>query len=671
MKPLSLKRLIGALLIFTPIFAAAETNIPLLEPGAWVEPLVPLIERAPLSPNGFHYDLMDIQVNVETEESYIHFVYTMQSVEAVQSGATIQIDYDPSYSSVTLHYLRKLRDGKVDDQTDADFRPLRREQGLEASVYDGMASWVSFVKNVQVGDSIEFAYTVKGRNPIFNGKYADNYTFQGWTPVADVRFRLLYPASRLIRYSGITENDATSLIIDGAVAELRVSRKDLAAIRYLPDMPDGYQAAWGLELSEFQSWAELSEWGSSLYAAEPDHLTLRKAEELTAKAASWEERVLALLEFVQDSIRYLGIETGVYSHQPRLPAQILSNLYGDCKDKAVLFCALAKAIGIDACPVLVSDWRQELLAESIVSPLVFNHVIAMIKKDGKLYFVDPTRSLQGGGLAERHIDDYRWGLALDGKADSLIRLPEPPIWKVELTERIFMDDYSGKANVSALFVYRGGAADQMRAYLLKTPTADLTKEYGEYCLSQYDSGSIISDARTIDNRALNEIGLEVKLALEELWHSDDDKEYFFVRPYFVSSMFEPPDSQSRDQPLGLIHPAVFAHKQVIQFPDERYEDNEDDTVKTAAFLLKKSRVTEGRLVTIDWLYQSLADRVEAERWPDYLDELKLASSNAAQIFIREDDKIVNEKPDYSIIIGSVAISLALFLISAFSLGRDY
>src|SRR5262249_11813697 len=124
------------------------------------------------------------------------------------------------------------------------------------------------------------------------------------------------------------------------------------------------------------------------------------------------EKVLAALRFVQDEVRYVGIELGTASHQPSQPATVLARRFGDCKDKALLLCALLRQAGIDAQPALVDSRRGAGLDEWHPSPIAFDHAVVRLSLDGREYWVDPTLTGQGGALPEMFVPSYDRALVL-------------------------------------------------------------------------------------------------------------------------------------------------------------------------------------------------------------------------------------------------------------------
>ena len=60
---------------------------------------------------------------------------------------------------------------------------------------------------------------------------------------------------------------------------------------------------------------------------------------------------------MSQDIRYVGIEKGTGGIMPRDPGLTFRQRFGDCKDKATLFLAMAKQAGFSAYPMLVATRR--------------------------------------------------------------------------------------------------------------------------------------------------------------------------------------------------------------------------------------------------------------------------------------------------------------------------
>jgi transglutaminase-like putative cysteine protease len=128
--------------------------------------------------------------------------------------------------------------------------------------------------------------------------------------------------------------------------------------------------------------------------------------ELKAKIDQWkrlpspEDRVLAALRFVQDEVRYLGIESGISGFMPAAPNTVFARRFGDCKDKTLLLDTLLTALGVEAHPTLVNTKLRRTIQQLRPAP-VFDHAISQVVAGGRTYWLDATANYERGPLAGR------------------------------------------------------------------------------------------------------------------------------------------------------------------------------------------------------------------------------------------------------------------------------
>jgi hypothetical protein len=227
--------------------------------------------------------------------------------------------------------------------------------------------------------------------------------------------------------------------------------ENLPAIEPEPMMPALSAVAGRLAITFFSektgaskrshtSWKDVGEWYTGLVRdrrqANPEIKC--KTRELTANAAGSSEKIQALASFVQRKIRYVAIEIGIGGYQPHPAADIYSNLYGDCKDKATLLSSMLREAGIESYYVLIHTGRG-IVAPQFPTGLTFNHVILAIKipKDispnryyatlqhpmlGQLLIFDPTDTLTPVGSLRGALQDNDALLVTDDGGE-LVRLP--------------------------------------------------------------------------------------------------------------------------------------------------------------------------------------------------------------------------------------------------------
>ncbi len=685
-----------------PAIAPAEGDLARSAPPPWVRPVSWSESAAPLSSTGYVDRLWDYQVNVDTQESYFHFVYLIASAGAVSDGASVSMSFDPAYQSVTLHAAKRWRPGTALSQENADFKKIQREQSLEESTYGGEQTWLAFLKDVQVGDTIEVAYTVRGFNPIFQGRYCDTFRLQGTSPVQRSSLRVLHDAARTPVFKTFNTTELGRETTNGSAAEFSITLADVPALEYEPSLAVGFQPGVRIDISEFASWAEVASWGTGLFAAPADDAVLAKTRLVIAGApaaggaasgaTAAGGAALALLRYVQDDIRYLGIETGVNSHQPRAPGEVLANRFGDCKDKVALFCSMARASGFEAWPVLVHTWRQGLVADDIPSPLAFNHVIAALAWNGGVLYLDPTRSMQGGTLEESALGDFGWGLVLRPGTGALQQLPAPRASSIRRTDLFHVKDLGGGADLDVTYQYTGESADNFRAWLAEQDPAALRKAYTEEFHDQYGEVSLTRDPAASDDRAADSLWITVGFRVAKLLTTEGKRVQFEIYPSQINDRLRDPQTVTRrTQPMYFEHPLTIVQDQVLETPLEWGLKPSNENVEDPSFLVTSAVTSSGTTVSVHSVFTSLRDRVNPADWERYLADLKKARQTIGWTVWTEPKGLAGSgtPPDeaatspvrpvtggepaanWAAGAGAFIVSVVVFLLAALNMGGDF
>lgn len=188
-------------------------------------------------------------------------------------------------------------------------------------------------------------------------------------------------------------------------------------------------------------------------------------------AASLFDKVRAEARLVRDSVRYLDVAVGIGAIQPHSAADTLSNLYGDCKDKATLLIALLASEGVQAHGLLINATKRNNVHPTIPAPDAFNHMITAIPipKEvsapawaaeaivdagdlGRLLIVDTTREECAIGSLPFNLAGKQ-GLVLAGERGRLVTLPsgQPGTHRIE---RSFATDVHADRSLDVTMVAR-------------------------------------------------------------------------------------------------------------------------------------------------------------------------------------------------------------------------
>lgn len=192
--------------------------------------------------------------------------------------------------------------------------------------------------------------------------------------------------------------------------------------------------AWGEE----KSWESLGVWYNGLLRSVPQNTpeVQKLARELTAGATTPRAKLEALVAHVRRKVRYVAVEIGIGGYRPHAPADVAKKLWGDCKDKSLLLIDLARAVGLEAWPVLIRLDESGRIDREFPSPYQFNHAITAFAAaplevkpgdpvaDG-FFFIDPTQEIGQAGYLHQGVQDQDAVVVLAEKGQ-LVRLPSQP-----------------------------------------------------------------------------------------------------------------------------------------------------------------------------------------------------------------------------------------------------
>lgn len=240
-----------------------------------------------------------------------------------------------------------------------------------------------------------------------------------------------------------------------------------------PLQPRGTEIFPTLIGSQFKTWDDFVTWykaGVESFAS-VDPRVKRKAEELTKKAKTRDEKIKAIFNWIADQVKYVNY-VSAEQWLPNRPQNVLDRMQGDCDDKAMLLMTMLKAIGItDAQEVLVqtryTGMPSVITAKGAVAPL-FDHGIAFLPASGK--------------TAERYLDatspESRIGPlpAMDARATAIRIVPggttpvvilpssDPAEHGVDGTWTLKLDA-NGSAEIAVDELHEGDSAFMLRSSL--------------------------------------------------------------------------------------------------------------------------------------------------------------------------------------------------------------
>lgn len=600
---------------------AAEPTSPAVtfnvaEAPSWVKPVKPVAALEVDADNGgISYLLIDQQVNVEPRSSYYHEARQITSENGVQNGASISVSFDPSYQALAFHFIRLTRKEIAADRLDrAQIKLLQREKDMEAFLFDGAYTAHCQLEDVRVGDIIEFAYTVEGENPVKKGKFSRVFDLDWYVPTLRAVTRLVYPARRDLHFRVKNRSIKPSITTVKGVTEWLWDEANVPARRPDRDTPSDHDPCGSIQVSEYANWGDLVDWGAPLYQIDtPLSSELEAQADRLRKISDTEERILAALRFVQDEVRYLGIESGVGSFQPTAPGEVLRRRFGDCKDKAHLLGTLLRRTGIDAIPALVSTTYRRTIAERLPAPGVFNHVILQVHTGAATYWLDATRSSQRGPLSQVYVGDFGYALVLrpGNKTLTAYTPPSGSLPRKKIVENYRIPAPEGSGELEVISEYRGRSAESTRFRFQDNGREKIQKEYLQYYARRFPR--IRASKALVYEELPGENGCRVKefYVIPDIWQLNQEKTHYEVvlYPNELDHDMGSPGSPQRDDPLALEHPISTTQEINAEMFEDWTVNVKPEKVKNAFFRYRDGGKVQGRHLQFFYAYESLADRV--------------------------------------------------------------
>jgi transglutaminase-like putative cysteine protease len=316
------------------------------------------------------------------------------SPDAVDDYAEHEFSYAPGHQRMTVNWIRVVRpDGTVVSKAPTQVQDADVPATMGDPVYTDAKVRRYSLSGVAPGTIVDWSYTIEEQKPFLPGDFSLSWSVHTGRVTRLSRYIVDLPASFRPRLIERNLTFARQETVTGGRRTYVWATRDVPRIQAEDFMADSNNAFMSIQLAAPLDWDSIGRWYSALardrYALDAN--TRAKLPGLLAGARSSSDTLRAIQRWVAQDVRYVSIALGLGGYQPRLPAEVVSTGYGDCKDKATLFIASLTALGFQAYPVLLnSGSRVERALPSIGQ---FDHAIAAVERpEGRLY-VDLTADL--------------------------------------------------------------------------------------------------------------------------------------------------------------------------------------------------------------------------------------------------------------------------------------
>ena len=441
-----------------------------------------------------------------TGQREVSFRARVQSDAGVQHLGQLVFAYSSANEKLDMDFVRvRKTDGTVVNAATSDIQDLTAPIAREAPVYTDLRQKHVTVPGLRPGDVLEYHMVWNVHAALApNHFWAEHSFVTKGVVVLNESLTVNIPVASKVKLKtepGFEpaikdDNERRVYLWNHANLKPDSDEKDKDKVKEETDEPQDFRPH--MQLTTFQSWAEVGQWYADLQRDRivPDEKIKVKAEELITGRANEKEKVRALYEYVSKNFRYVSLSLGEGRYQPHPASSVMTNQYGDCKDKHTLLASMLAATGLKAYPVLINSTRK--LDADIPSPGQFDHVISAIPLNNELLWADTTAEVAPAGLLSPVLRNKKaLMIPTTGPARIETTPAEPPFLSSELITVEGTVDDLGKITAHARLILRGDPEMYMRFALHRTPRSGWKDIVGQLAVGLGIEGDV-SDIKATD-----------------------------------------------------------------------------------------------------------------------------------------------------------------------------
>ncbi|MDB5142667.1 MAG: hypothetical protein JWQ66_1380 [Mucilaginibacter sp.] len=480
--------------------------------------------------NGYFYQLIEEQVQVESQMDYSHVIRQIVSGAGIQNGSEISVSFDPTYERLDFHEITVWRNNKPQNRLSVGaFKIIADETELSKFIYQGTYSAYCILSDIRKGDKIEYSYTITGRNPILGNKYCSDMYLQQSQPVAHIYRSILASPTRKLNFKSFNKVPKMVQSVKNGLNCYEWEDFQIQPGQDYNNQPGWFTNYGYVQISDFGSWNEVVNWALKInpIATNITGVLAKQIAQFKADAGNDKAKYFrSAVKLVQDEIRYMGIEMGEYSHRANRPEKVYNQRYGDCKDKSLLLASILNAGGIPASMVLINSDAKFKTDQYLPSAYAFDHATVVAMVNGKQVWIDPTISNQGGSGINLYYPDYGKGLILDAKSQGLADIPLSKGGEINCHENYTVPKDPKKVELDVITTYTLNEADKIRGRLASASTSETEKNYLTYYQKTYPKIELADSITIKDDDEKNEITTIEHYLVPDFFKKDSTSERY-------------------------------------------------------------------------------------------------------------------------------------------------
>ena len=586
------KRFTG-ILIFLFLAASLGSQIPVKPVPDWVT-VFPINDKFKPNPDdisgGYFIISQGYQIHTPSRTENIQEAKKVFNGAGVETVSSLNIYFDPAYESLTFHRIGIMRRGEMIDQHKIlDLSYSNIEESADQLMYDGRKMATIHFKDVRTDDILYINYSRVGQNPVFGDHIGYRYNLHSSDSMDRLNVIIVVPSDEKIIYKVSNLDLEPQISTKNGLTSYSWERTNLSGTSY-SEYPYWYDPYPGLYISDFDSWKDVIQWALPLFTVKetPSPQLAEWIDSVKIKYPEEKDRATYAIRWVQNNVRYLGLEFDINSHKPAEPNQVFRNRHGDCKDKSLLLCEMLDLLGIKASPVLVNTYLAHTINEVIPSTNTFNHCIVSAQVGAFTFFVDPTIKFQGGIAPEIYTPYYGYGLVVSPEAVNLEKLPIPMRSTIDMHEELFVSKKGEGGSMRVTTKYTGGAADKARADYQYNSLNEAQELFRLYYERLYDEVMASGNLSFIDDSISNEYTVTETYDVGNFWKKVDStneasRSYIYLSASLITENLPKIYNENYRGPLDIRYPFDFKQHIAVHMPNRQENSLADQHIYNDAF----------------------------------------------------------------------------------------
>lgn len=611
--------------------------------------------------------LFDSQMNNNTKQAYYRYVTKIVENVGIQPASSINVEYDPSYQKISFHKITIIRNGKTINKLNAsDFQLIRKETNSESYIYDGSMSAISNITDVRLGDIIDYSFTITGANPIHKNKFSTSMYFNSVEPIGKINVAILSKSPLQFKYINTYLKFKKSS--KNGSNYYTISDTDIKGVDFEEATPSWKPIYASVSITDYTSWEDVVTWGVDVFKIKGKTSTAlqKKINEIKRKNKTVGTKINAVLNFTQNEIRYLGLESGIGAYKPFSPNKVFEQRFGDCKDKSLLMAHMLNKMGIESYPMLVNTSIGKTVPELLPSPKYFDHCIVKVIDDyNEELWYDPTITNQGGEYRSRSLPNYEFGLVLKKGNKGFDKITTDITNSVDVVDEFTLEEVGKGATLKSTTTYYDSEADFIRGYYKNNSINSIKKEYEKYLSQYFYNIKSIENPSYEDDLRDNKFTVTESYKIDSIWTTygiNKDQIIATFQPYTIINVLSMPSKRVRKMPYALYYPSSRTHTMKIKLPEKWNVENDIFSISSPEmdydFLIDYAQFQD--LLTLKHSIKINESYVEAENFTNYYDNIKKLDNTIAYSLIIP--KEGNSKFFSNVSLGEAPSFLKLFLV---------